>query len=379
MTIQTIRVELSSSCTDTLKDISYDIQIGAGLLKDAGPYIAPHLSRMRTAIITDTTVAALHLETLLSALDKAGISASHKILPVGEATKSFAMLEEVCDWLLAEKIERDDVIIALGGGVIGDLTGFAASILRRGVNFIQIPTSLLAQVDSAVGGKTAINVARGKNLIGAFHQPVLVLSDTHILASLPRRDFLSGYAEIVKYAALGDASFFAWLEDNQSELMARNPKILQAAIARSCLGKAAIIAEDEKENGTRALLNLGHTFGHAYEALTGYGSDLLHGEGVALGMVMAYDLSVQLGLCPKEDAVRLWRHLKEVGLPINAAQISGAPFAIADLIDAMAQDKKVQNGVMTFILVRKLGDSFISKDVTAVQLEDFLKMRDQIK
>ncbi len=253
------------------------------------------------------------------------------------------------------------MVIAFGGGVIGDLTGFAAAILRRGVAFIQIPTTLLAQVDSSVGGKTAINVGLGKNLIGAFHQPKLVLADIALLDSLPRRDFLAGYAEIVKYAALGDADFFDWLDAGQDKLMARDTDFLQQAVAKSCAAKAAIVAADEKEKGERALLNLGHTFGHAYEALTSYGPDLLHGEAVALGMVMAFEISEKLGHCPAEQSQKLRAHLEAVGLPVSAKHLPGAPFPVQALINAMAQDKKVQAGIMTFILVKKIGQAFISK------------------
>lgn len=373
MTMQTIRVDLSA----TGNAASYDIYVGAGLLARAGDYIASLLARPKVAIVTDETVAGLHLDALKASLGQNGITVSSLSLPAGEGSKSFAMLEKLTDWLLAEKIERDDIIIALGGGVIGDLTGFAAAILRRGVSFVQIPTTLLAQVDSSVGGKTAINAASGKNLIGAFHQPRLVLADTDVLNTLPQRDFLAGYAEVIKYAALGDADFFDWLESNLDGLLARDTALLQEAVARSCSAKAAIVAADEKEKGQRALLNLGHTFGHAYEALTGYGQDLLHGEGVALGMVMAYELSASLDLCPPEDAARLRRHIAAAGLPVDSFAIAGAPFDVAALTEAMAQDKKVRQGVMTFILVTGLGKAFISNDVTPEQLDGFLREREQ--
>ena len=371
--MQTIRVDLSA----TGNAASYDIYVGAGLLARAGDYIASLLARPKVAIVTDETVAGLHLDALKASLGQNGITVSSLSLPAGEGSKSFAMLEKLTDWLLAEKIERDDIIIALGGGVIGDLTGFAAAILRRGVSFVQIPTTLLAQVDSSVGGKTAINAASGKNLIGAFHQPRLVLADTDVLNTLPQRDFLAGYAEVIKYAALGDANFFDWLESNLDGLLARDTALLQEAVARSCSAKAAIVAADEKEKGQRALLNLGHTFGHAYEALTGYGQDLLHGEGVALGMVMAYELSASLDLCPPEDAARLRRHIAAAGLPVDSFAIAGAPFDVAALTEAMAQDKKVRQGVMTFILVTGLGKAFISNDVTPEQLDGFLREREQ--
>ena len=373
MPSQTISVDLPHQGQDN----SYDIVIGSGVLEQAGTLILPLLARPRVAIVTDETVAGLHLATLTSALDAAGIDHCVKVLPAGEATKSFAVLETVSDWLLAEKIERDDMVIAFGGGVIGDLTGFAAAILRRGVAFIQIPTTLLAQVDSSVGGKTAINVGLGKNLIGAFHQPKLVLADITLLDSLPRRDFLAGYAEVVKYAALGDADFFDWLDAGQDKLMARDTDFLQQAVAKSCAAKAAIVAADEKEKGERALLNLGHTFGHAYEALTSYGPDLLHGEAVALGMVMAFEISEKLGHCSADQSQKLRAHLEAVGLPVSSKHLPGAPFAVQALMDAMAQDKKVQAGIMTFILVKKIGQAFISKEVSPAQLESFLSEFDR--
>ena len=355
-----------------LGDRAYDIIIGTDVLAEAGRHIAPLLKRPKTAIVTDSHVAALHLPALEAALDKAGIGHDAIVLPAGEETKSFAQLEALCDRLLQLEIERNDCVIALGGGVIGDLTGFAAAVLRRGTRFIQIPTTLLAQVDSSIGGKTAINSARGKNLIGAFHQPDLVLADTQVLATLPPRQLRAGYAEVVKYGALGDRGFFGWLEDNGAAVLALEPEAVAHAVAESCRAKAAIVARDERESGDRALLNLGHTFGHAFETLTGYGDALLHGEAVAYGMVLALRFSVARGHCPAEDAARLAALLEAGGLPVNMADVGGGAFAAADLIAAMRQDKKVEAGQMRFILNRALGDSFIAGDVTEEALHPFL-------
>lgn len=351
---------------------SYDIHIGSGLLADAGRLIAPLLPRPKLAIITDTNVAAQHLATLETALNEAAIDHVTMIVPAGESSKNFSQLEEVCDWLLAQKIERDDCIVALGGGVIGDLTGFAAAILRRGTRFIQIPTTLLSQVDSSIGGKTAVNATAGKNLIGAFHQPDLVLADMDVLASLPARELRAGYAEVVKYGALGDAAFFEWLEKNGASVLALDRAALAHAVAESCRAKAAIVARDERESGERALLNLGHTFGHAFEKLTGYGDALLHGEAVAYGMVLAFAFSARCGHCDDAHAERLKAHLAACDLPTDMAQIGNGAFEADALIDAMAQDKKVKAGQMRFILARALGDSFIAADVTGDQLRPFL-------
>ncbi len=349
---------------------SYDIHIGSELLPRAGAFISPLLRRPRCAIVTDEIVGDLHLATLEAGLAASGIVSSSKRLPAGEATKSFDRLGQLCDWLLAEKIERQDVIIALGGGVIGDLTGFAAAILRRGTRFVQIPTTLLAQVDSSVGGKTGINVDQGKNLIGAFHQPDLVLADQTVLASLPARDLAAGYAEVVKYAALGDAAFFAWLEAHGGDVLSRDPIALTYAVKRSCEMKAEIVARDETEQGDRALLNLGHTFGHAFEALTGYSETLLHGEAVALGMVLATKLSRDMDLCNDDDVNRLTKHLAASKLPTAITDLGR--FSADALIAVMQQDKKVDAGTMRFILTRGLGASFISRDVTPDALKSFL-------
>ncbi len=354
-------------------NIRYDIHIGAGLLRSCAPFLSPLLKRPFVAIVTDENVAQAHLENLTQTLDSAGISHVTKIMPSGEASKSFTGLETLIDWLLDNKVERQDMVIAFGGGVIGDLTGFAASTLRRGVRFTQIPTTLLAQVDSSVGGKTGINVPQGKNLVGAFHQPSLVLADLDVLQTLPDREFRAGYAEIVKYAAICDRPFFDWLESNLDALKNRDSNALSYAIAKSCQTKADIVAQDEKEHGARALLNLGHTFAHAYENLTGYSDNLLHGEAVGLGMAQAARLSVDLGLCSETDAQALIKHLASSGLPISQTDLKGGPFEATNLVNAMAQDKKVSQGVMTFILMKAIGKAFITNDVSAKQITTFLQ------
>ena len=352
---------------------SYDIHIGSGLLESCASLISPLLKRDFVAIVTDENVAKSHLEGLTQTLDRAEITHVTKIMPPGEASKSFTGLEILMHWLLDNKVERQDMVIALGGGVIGDLTGFAAATLRRGVRFTQIPTTLLAQVDSSVGGKTGINVPQGKNLVGAFHQPSLVLADLDVLQTLPDREFRAGYAEIVKYAAICGRPFFDWLEDNLEALNNRNNDALSFAIAKSCQTKADIVAQDEKEHGARALLNLGHTFAHAYENLTGYSENLLHGEAVGLGIAQAVQLSVHLGICPEADAQALVNHLAKAGLPVSQADIKGGPFKATDLVNAMAQDKKVSQGVMTFILMKAIGEAFITNEVSASQLTAFLQ------
>jgi 3-dehydroquinate synthase len=292
------------------------------------------------------------------------------VIPAGEGSKDFACLATVLDAMLAAKCERSTMVIALGGGVVGDLAGFAASILLRGVDFIQIPTTLLAQVDSSVGGKTGINTAAGKNLVGTFHQPRLVLADTDVLATLPRRELLAGYAEVAKYGLINNLPFFEWLEKNAGALNRTAHEFLQHCIVTSCMAKAAIVAADERESGARALLNLGHTFGHAFEAETGYGPDLLHGESVALGMVLAFDLSARLGLAPKEDAVRVRAHLKSVGLPVAVPKTGQhGPITVPRLIAHMGQDKKVKDGAITFILARGIGHAFTTAAVPPAELE----------
>jgi 3-dehydroquinate synthase len=355
-----------------LGERAYDILIGPGLLADIGTLIAPFLTRPKTAIITDANVAETHLPALQSALNTSGIDHETLVLPAGEATKSHGYLLEVTDFLLASGIERNDTIMAFGGGVIGDLAGFAAAILRRGVDFIQIPTSLLAQVDSSVGGKTAINATAGKNLIGAFHQPVLVLADTALLDTLPPREMRAGYGEVAKYGLLGNAQFFAWLEENSSAFFAGDMQVRMRTIETCCKMKANIVAADEKENGVRALLNLGHTFGHALEAAIGYSDRLLHGEGVAIGMAMAFRFCARKGICKIADADRVAAHLKSVGLPIHISAIPGPPLDTNTLVDAMYQDKKAQGGKLTFILARAVGDAYLNRDVTEHELRKFL-------
>ncbi|PKP73118.1 MAG: 3-dehydroquinate synthase [Alphaproteobacteria bacterium HGW-Alphaproteobacteria-6] len=340
---------------------SYKVRIGAGLLARAGAEIAPLLARPRVAVVTDETVAGLHLEALRAGLGDIAMAAL--ALPAGEATKGWAQLSRTVDWLLAEKVERRDIVIALGGGVIGDLAGFAAAVLRRGVRFVQVPTTLLAQVDSSVGGKTGINSALGKNLIGAFHQPSLVLADTGVLASLPARDLLSGYGEVVKYGLLGDAGFFDWLEAHGPALAAGDGQARQEAVRRSVAMKAGIVERDETEAGERALLNLGHTFGHALEAATGYSGRLLHGEGVAIGCALAFALSQRLGLCSQEAPSRVRAHLKAMGMTCDLADIPGDLPGAEALMALMAQDKKVVDGRLRFILVRGIGSAFVADDV----------------
>ena len=356
-----------------LGDRSYDIHIGEGILARAGEIVAPFMKRPMTAIVTDENVAAAHLATLERALASKGIRSTAIVMPPGEATKSYKHLAELCDRLLVAGIERRDRIIAFGGGVIGDLAGFAAAILRRGVDFIQIPTTLLSQVDSSVGGKTGINSPYGKNLIGAFHQPLAVITDIALLGTLPRRELAAGYAEVAKYGLLGDAGFFEWLEAAAPTIMRGDAQARIHAIRRSCEAKAAIVAEDETETGVRALLNLGHTFGHALESATGYSQRLLHGEGVSIGMVQAFRFSERQKLCAPGTAERVAKHLKGVGLPIHASQIPGELPPPATLLDIMRQDKKAQGGRLTFILARGIGQTFIAKGVPAEAVSDFLR------
>ena len=354
---------------------SYDIHVGRGLVDRAGALLAP-LAKGIVPVVTDETVAALHLAKVTGSLQAAGLRPIPIVLPAGESTKSFACLENLCGQLLDTEVGRDGLIVALGGGVIGDLTGFAAGILKRGISFVQIPTTLLAQVDSSVGGKTAINAAQGKNLIGLFHQPKLVLIDTALLETLPARQMRAGYAEVVKYAALGDAAFFAWLEQYGAEALAGEPSALKHIITTSCRIKAAIVARDELESGERALLNLGHTFAHALEAQMGYSDQLLHGEAVAIGMVQAFRLSQALGLCDPKDAERLVAHLVQAGLPTKPGDIPGFSASADELIAHMAHDKKVQDGKLTFILARGLGQAFVSGNVPTQQLRAILAPSD---
>ena len=349
----------------------YDIHVGHGLLADAGALLKP-LARGPVPVVTDANVGEIYLASFLDVCDKAGIDARPVVMPPGEGSKSFAGLEKISNALLDAGVDRSGLIVALGGGVIGDLTGFAAGVLKRGVAFAQIPTTLLAQVDSSVGGKTAINAAQGKNLIGLFHQPSIVIADTALLASLPRRELLAGYAEVVKYGALGDASFFEWLESNGIKALAGDKDSLIHAVAHSCRMKAAIVARDERETGERALLNLGHTFGHALEAATGFSDRLIHGEGVAIGTALAFLLSVRLELCPGQDAERFARHLKAVGLPSAISDIPGPRPTPEALVAAMAHDKKVKDGKLTFVLLRGLGQAFVTSEVPLDAVKDVL-------
>ncbi|MBR9649947.1 3-dehydroquinate synthase [Thalassovita aquimarina] len=346
-----------------LGERAYDIHIGPGLLARSGELIAPLLRRKRVAVISDENVAALHLESLREGLQAAGIDMVSKVLPAGEATKSWPHLTDTVEWLLEQKVERSDVVVALGGGVIGDLVGFAAAVLRRGVRFVQIPTSLLAQVDSSVGGKTGINSPHGKNLVGAFHQPSLVLADTGVLGTLKSRDFLAGYGEVVKYGLLGDFEFFQWLEGNASRAAAGDMDARIYAVKRSVEMKAEIVERDETEQGDRALLNLGHTFCHALEAATGYSDRLLHGEGVAIGCALAFELSARMGLCSQEDPSRIRTHLREMGTKVDLADIPGDLPDADGLLDLMSQDKKVVDGKLRFILARGIGQAFVTSDV----------------
>ena len=356
----------------SLGDRSYDILIGSGLIARAGQEIASRLPGIRAAVVTDENLAKLHLPALLSALEAAGITATPVVVAAGEKSKGFATLETVTNEVLKARLERGDTVIAFGGGVIGDLAGFVAGIVRRGMNFIQIPTSLLAQVDSSVGGKTGINTAYGKNLVGVFNQPQLVLADTDILDTLSKREFAAGYAEVAKYGLIDQPEFFAWLENNWQDVFAGGAA-RQKAIATSCRAKAAVVARDERETGDRALLNLGHTFGHALETATNYDSSrLVHGEAVAIGMVLAHQFSARLGLISEDIAARVETHLKAVGLPVSMKEITGLPSADV-LMSYIAQDKKVSRGSLTFILTRGLGQSFIAKDVNAADVQAFLQ------
>nr|CAI0339745.1 3-dehydroquinate synthase [Rhizobiaceae bacterium] len=362
---RTVRVDLG--------DRSYDILIGPGLISAAGREIAGRLKGRKIAVITDAHVAPLYLDDFMAALKAEGIEAVSLVLPAGEKTKSFEHLISVCDSVLAARIERNDAVVALGGGVIGDLTGFAAGIARRGSRFIQVPTSLLAQVDSSVGGKTGINSPHGKNLIGVFHQPDLVLADTDVLDTLSPREFRAGYAEVAKYGLIDKPDFFAWLEKNWRAVFAGGEARIEA-IATSCQAKADVVAADERENGQRALLNLGHTFGHALEAATRYDSArLVHGEGVSIGMVLAHQFSARMNLASPDDGKRVEAHLAEVGLPTAMGQIPGDLPPAEVLMDAIAQDKKVKGGRLTFILTRGVGQSFVADDVPQSEVIAFLK------
>lgn len=351
----TVRVDLPGR--------AYDVRIGAGLLAQAATHIALLLARARVSVVTDENVARLHWPALRDAFADVGIAAKALVLPPGEATKGWEQLERTVGWLLDEKVERRDVVVAFGGGVIGDLAGFACAILRRGVRVVQMPTTLLSQVDSSVGGKTGINTTHGKNLVGAFHQPSLVLADTGLLATLPRRDFLSGYGEVMKYGLLGDAAFFESLEGSTEALLGLDPATLDYAVRRSCEMKAEIVVRDETEEGDRALLNLGHTFAHALEAATGYSDRLLHGEAVAIGCALAFDLSARLGLCSQEEPGRVRAHLLAMGMRADLSDIPGDLPGAKALLGLMGQDKKAVGGRLRFVLARGIGQAFVTGDV----------------
>ncbi len=350
---------------------AYGIVIGRGLLASLGARIKALRPGARVAVVTDQTVARHHLPAAEAALKSAGIERARVVVPDGEGSKSYATFETVCEAIIAARIERGDLVVALGGGVIGDLAGYAAASARRGVDYVQVPTTLLAQVDSSVGGKTGINSRHGKNLIGAFHQPVMVVADTALLDTLPKRQFGAGYAEVAKYGLLGDAAFFSWLESNWQDVFAGGPA-REHAIAVCCRAKAGVVARDERETGERALLNLGHTFGHALEAGAGFSDRLLHGEAVALGMVLAFEFSARIGLIGTADAARARAHLAGVGLPTHLKDIPGGAPGIDELMDLIAQDKKVKRGTLTFILVRGIGQAFIANDVDAAEVRAFL-------
>jgi 3-dehydroquinate synthase len=362
--------------TDTLVQValgdrSYDIAIGRGLLESLGKRVSALKPGAKAAVISDENVAHLYLAAAQSALAQAGISTTPVVVAPGESSKCFATLERVCDALLAARIERGDVVIALGGGVVGDLAGFAAAVVRRGIDYVQVPTSLLAQVDSSVGGKTAIDSPHGKNLIGAFYQPILVVADTSVLDTLSAREFRSGYAEVAKYGLLGDAGFFAWLEANWRDVFSGGAA-REHAIATSCRMKAEIVTRDERENGERALLNLGHTFGHALEAGAGFSQRLLHGESIAIGMCLAFAFSARLGLVSPANAERVARHLVSVGLPTRLADVAGGVPDTDALMQLIAQDKKVKRGKLTFILARSIGEAFVANEVDAAEVRAFL-------
>ncbi len=359
-----VRVELGTR--------GYDIHIGSGLIAGAGVHLAPLAKGRPVVVVTDEYVARLHLSALEQGLGAAGLKHRAVILPPGEGTKDFAHFARLCEEVLALGIERQTLLVALGGGVVGDITGFAAASLLRGLAYVQIPTTLLAQVDSSVGGKTAINSAHGKNLVGAFHQPALVLADVMALATLPRRELLAGYAEVVKYGLIRDRDFFEWLERDGRKLLAGDHAALVRAVAESCAHKAAIVAADERESGERQLLNFGHTFGHALEAETGFGPDLLHGEAVAAGMALAFDFSVRLGYTTAQTADRVRRHLAAAGLPNGPGALAGKRPDSDRLLQHMRHDKKVSDGRLTFILAREIGDVFVARDVPDAAVRDFL-------
>tara|TARA_R110002074_G_scaffold210731_5_gene379992 strand:- start:89 stop:1228 length:1140 start_codon:yes stop_codon:yes gene_type:complete len=356
---------------------SYDILVGSNLLVESGSSLKSVLKNPRVAIVTDETVAALHLHALEQTLDHIGIEHSTHIFPTGEGSKSIAVYGDLMSQLLDARIQRDEALIALGGGVIGDLTGFAAATLRRGVDFIQVPTTLLSQVDSSVGGKTGINAAQGKNLIGAFYQPKLVLADISLLDSLPHREIIAGYAEVVKYGLLGDRDFFEWLEANGKKVIEGDEAARIYAVEQSVKAKAQIVARDEREGGVRALLNLGHTFGHAFEAETRYGPHLNHGEAVSIGMVMAAELSTELGFLNRQDFGRIVAHFKNVGLPIALPRIADIDWSAEKLLAHMRQDKKISGGKIMLILMKEIGEAFTTRDIPEAEILSLLKQKIQ--
>jgi 3-dehydroquinate synthase len=365
---RTIRVDLAGR--------AYDIAIGPGLLDRIGELATGLLAAPRVIIVSDQTVAPLYAARLAAAFEKTGVRARSLTVAAGESSKEFAAFGQLMNDLLDQRPDRKTTLVALGGGVVGDLTGFAASVLLRGVDFIQVPTTLLAQVDSSVGGKTGINTRHGKNLVGAFYQPRLVVIDTDLLDTLPRRELLAGYAEVAKYGLIDEPDFFTWCEENGAALLAGDAGRRSYAIEQSCLAKARIVAADERETADlRALLNLGHTFGHALEAETGFGPDLLHGEAVGTGMALAFDLSARLGLCAAADALRVRRHLAAVGLPVRLRAIGGGnrrDWQAQRLIDHMRGDKKAEAGKLTFVLARGIGQAFVSRDVDEKVLHGLL-------
>jgi 3-dehydroquinate synthase len=363
-TIERLRVELG--------DRGYDILVGRQLIECAGQEMLPLMRRRHAVVVSDEIVAGHYLAPLRDSLSEAGIAHHAVLLPPGEETKDLDHFGRLAEDILAIGVERGSMLVALGGGVVGDVSGFAAATLLRGIDFVQIPTTLLAQVDSSVGGKTGINTRTGKNLIGAFYQPRLVLADTSVLSSLPRRELLAGYAEIVKYGLIRDAEFFAWLEAEGHQVCALAPAALRRAVLTSCAMKAEIVAGDEREEGDRALLNFGHTFGHALETETGFSSRLLHGEAVALGMVLATDFAAKLGLVAAEDALRVRRHLEDCGLPTRLAEIGLTGISGDRLLGHMSKDKKVRDGRITLILPRHIGEAFVMKDAPIHPLRDFL-------
>jgi 3-dehydroquinate synthase len=354
-----------------LGERSYDIVIGRGLLDSLGARIAALRPGAKAAIVSDDTVAARYMGQAEAALAATGIASARVVVPVGEGSKSYAVFEQVCEAIIATRIERGDLVVALGGGVIGDLAGFAAATVRRGVDYVQVPTTLLAQVDSSVGGKTAINSKQGKNLIGAFYQPILVVADTTLLDTLPPREFRAGYAEVAKYGLIGDAAFFAWLESNWRQVF-DGGSAREHAIAVGCRAKAATVACDERETGERQLLNLGHTFGHALEAAAGFSERLLHGEAVALGMMLAFAFSARRALLPEAEAERVRRHLADAGLPTRIRDVPGPQPSADRLMELIAQDKKVRRGALTFILARGIGQSFVAPEIDPADVRVFL-------